>query len=83
MKQWISSDKVHYKYKTKQPKTLLYTIANTRIQTYMFSCKQYYKDINNLHISKLTVQRTQEKHIQTFKVSFFHTYLFSNIQRIL
>ena len=26
---------------TKQPKTLSYTIANTCIQIYMFSCKQY------------------------------------------
>lgn len=37
----------------------------------MFSCKQYYKYINNLYISTLTARKTPEKHIQTFKVLTF------------
>lgn len=49
----------------------------------MFSCKQYYKYINKLHISKLTTLRnTKKKLILTFKEAFFQTCLFSNIQRI-
>lgn len=46
----------------------------------MFSCKQYQKHINKLHISKLTAQRNTRKLILTFKDTFFQTFLFSNIQ---
>lgn len=41
----------------------------------MFSCKQYYKYINNLHISKLTVQRNTSKAYSNFQ-SFFLSYIF-------
>lgn len=47
----------------------------------MFSCKQSYKHINKLHISKLTTEETPEKLILTSKDSIFQTYLFSNIQK--
>lgn len=60
--------------KTKQPKILLHIIVNTRIQTYMFSYKQYYKYINNLHISKLTAQRNTRK-----TNSNFQRFILSNI----
>lgn len=46
----------------------------------MFSCKQYYKYINNLHINKLTAQRNTRKtnsNFQSFGLSnifvFKHT----------
>ena len=61
--------------KTKQPKILLHIIVNTRIQTYMFSCKQYYKYINNLHISKLTAQRDTRKTYPNFQ-RFIHSNIF-------
>ena len=40
----------------------------------MFSCKQYNKYINNLHISKLTTQRNTRK-----TYSNFQGFLLSNI----
>lgn len=40
----------------------------------MFSCKQYYKHINNLHISKLTAQRNTRK-----AYSNFQGFILSNI----
>lgn len=49
----------------------------------MFSCKQSYKYINKLNISKLTTLRNTRKLILTFKDTIFQTCLFSNIQRIM
>lgn len=43
----------------------------------MFSCKQYYKHINNLHISKLTAQRNARKacsNIQCFILSYIFVF---------
>lgn len=40
----------------------------------MFSCKQYYKYINKLHISKLTAQRNNRK-----TNSNFQRYILSNM----
>lgn len=40
----------------------------------MFSCKQSYKYINKLHISKLTTERNTRKLILTFKNTFFQTF---------
>lgn len=40
----------------------------------MFSCKQYYKYINNLHISKLTALRNTRK-----TYSKFQSFILSNI----
>ena len=46
----------------------------------MFSCKQYYKYINKLHISKLTTERNTRKTYSNFqrfnlsnKIAFKHT----------
>lgn len=40
----------------------------------MYSCKQYYKYINNFHISKLTAQRNTRK-----TNSNFQRFILSNI----
>lgn len=53
--------------KTKQLKILKYIIVNTRIQTNMFSCKQYYKYNNKLYISNLTAQRNTRKTNSNFQ----------------
>ena len=42
----------------------------------MFSCKQYQKHINKLHISKLTAQRNTRKLILTFKDHSFKHFCF-------
>ena len=41
----------------------------------MFSCKQYYKYINNIHISKLTAQRNTRKAYSNFQ-SLILSYIF-------
>lgn len=68
--------------KTKQPKILLHIIVNTRIQTYMFSCKQYYKYINNLHISKLTAQRNTRKTNSNFQRFILSNIFVFKLQRV-
>lgn len=45
----------------------------------MFSCKQYYKYINILHISKLTALRNTKKNI--FKLSKFRSFKHICFQR--